>query len=156
MSIYTSRYSNKELDGDRYYTVGISRGKPRFRLGYVESEHCITLAPTREMWGIVSDDDFEVAYRQHLDRIGPEKVRNLLQWMSLRADGKDVVLLCFEDVRDESQVCHRTMLAKWLKDRLGLEVTELPDPSPVKRKKPKAKEVPQEIEGQMSIENFLN
>lgn len=153
MSIFTSRYSNKELFGDRYYTVGISRGKPRFKLGYTESEHCIMFAPTSEMWGIESDDDFEIAYRGHLDAMGPDKVKAVLDRIQSRADGKDVVFLCFEDVRDESQCCHRTMLAKWLGEKLGMEVNELQDPSPVKKKK---KAEPKEIEGQMTIGEFLN
>lgn len=31
MAIWVSRYSNKELQNDKYYPVGISIGQPRFR-----------------------------------------------------------------------------------------------------------------------------
>lgn len=134
--IYTSRFSNKELGSGEYYTVGITLGKPRFKLGYVESEHCYLLAPDRSMWGR-SKEEFRTLYRDKLDGIGENKVKKLLCEIGNRADGKDVVLLCFEDVRDPSQHCHRTTLAEWIEEKFGLSVGELYDPSPVKLKKEK-------------------
>ena len=48
--------------------------------------------------------------------------------------GKPVVLLCYEDVRDPLQWCHRTMFAKWLLEKTGEIADELPDPTTVKVK----------------------
>lgn len=128
--IYTSRYANPELRKGIYRTVGISRGRPKFSPGYRESEHCYRLAPAGELRGL-PHGEFSLRYRQGLDTMGPETVRTIMENLQRRAAGRDLVLLCFEDIRDPEQHCHRTVLAEWLKERLGLEVRELPDPSPV-------------------------
>ena len=149
-NIWTSRYSNPELRSGNYYPVGISLGRPKFSLGYKLYEQCYMLAPTRAMWNIVSDEDFEVAYVNNLEKIGKEKIRETLEMIMDRADGKDVVLLCFEDVRDESQCCHRTMLAKWLNENFETDVRELYDPSEVKLKKKAAAKTEESKSGSAS------
>lgn len=136
--IYTSRFSNKELRTGKYYTVGITLGKPKFSLGYVESEHCYLLAPDKTMWG-KSREEFRTLYLKKLDSIGEWKIRNLLTKFSENAGDRDIVLLCYEDVRDPSQHCHRTTLAEWIGMKFGIKVEELSDPSPVKLKKEKKK-----------------
>ena len=45
MAIWTSRYSNKELQNGNYYCVGISLGTPKFPLGFQIREQCYSLAP---------------------------------------------------------------------------------------------------------------
>ena len=161
--IYTSRFSNKELKSGKYYRVGITLGRPKFRLGYVESEHCYMLAPDRSMWG-KSREEFRTLYREKLDAIGEYKIKNLLREIGNKAEGRDVVLLCYEDVRDPSQHCHRTTLAEWLGEKFGLKIEELDDPSPVKFKKAKASETKKKIEDdskseqgfkQMSLFDFV-
>ena len=139
--IYTSRFSNKELRNRPYYTVGITLGKPRFNLGYVESAHCYSLAPDRYMWG-KSREEFREMYFEKLNRMGIDKVQGLLDSFSKEADatGRDVVLLCYEDVRDPAQHCHRTSLAEWILQQTGEIIEELQDPSPVKYKKQEKKE----------------
>lgn len=141
-TIYTSRFSNKELRRKSYYTVGITLGKPRFSLGYIESAHCYALAPDRWMWG-KSREEFRKLYFEKLDKMGIDKVQGLLDSFTSEADltGRDVVLLCYEDVRDPAEHCHRTSLAEWVAMHTGEIIEELPDPSPVKYKKvPKSKE----------------
>ena len=49
-----------------------------------------------------------------LDQLDPKEV--------LRDIGEDAVLLCWEK---PGQFCHRHLVAKWLKEKLGIEVTEL-------------------------------
>lgn len=134
--IYTSRFSNKELRNKAYYTVGITLGKPRFSLGYVESIHCYALAPDKWMWG-KGREEFRELYFEKLDKMGLDRVQDLLDSFSREADltGRDVVLLCYEDIRDPSQHCHRTSLAEWVMQQTGEIIEELPDPSPVKYKK---------------------
>lgn len=126
--IYTSRYANPELKGDRYYTVGISLGHPRWRLGYSVSTKVKDLAPDKSMWD-VSEDEFNRMYREKLDGIGEAEMENLINYLVRSADKKDIVLLCFEDIRIDGQYCHRTTLGRWLTEKLGIEVQELPDPS---------------------------
>ena len=84
---------------------------------------------------------FEVEYRKRLECIGVDYIRKLIAGYELL--GKDVVLLCYEDVRKgESDWCHRTIFADWWREKTGEVIPELPDPSPVKgvRKVKKADE----------------
>ena len=131
--IWTSRFSNKELNSGAYYCVGITLGKPKFKLGYEENEHCYMLAPRKNMWG-KSPEEFEKLYTDMLDKYGERKVMNCIMSIVGHAEGKDVVLLCYEDVRDPDQNCHRTVLADWLNAHGFGDIEELPDPSPVKYK----------------------
>ena len=66
-----------------------------------------------------------------MECIGVEYIRKLIAGYELL--GKDVVLLCYEDVRKgESDWCHRTIFADWWREKTGEVIPELPDPSPVK------------------------
>ena len=131
--IYTSRYSNRTLWSGQYYAVGISRGRPKFRLGYRLERQCYDLAPPRDAWG-KSTEEFRRIYLRGLDAMGADRIRDLLADLERRAGKRDLVLLCFEDVRDPEQHCHRRYLAEWLSEHLGMSVPELPDPGPVKAK----------------------
>ncbi len=150
--VYTSRWTNPELAGDHYYTVGICLGMPKFKLKFVESEHCYRLAPDKSMWG-KSHEEFARLYRRKLEYIGRETVRRMIRGFLERAEGKDVVLLCYEDVRDPEQNCHRTVLGDWYHEKFGVSICELPDPSPVKYKTPKRAEKKEEapVFDQMSL-----
>ena len=140
MAIFTSRFSNPELKTGKYYTVGITLGKPRFSLGYVENDHCYALAPDKSMWG-KTHEEFTRLYEGKLNRMGTAGVKRFIDSFVNRATGRDVVMLCYEDVRDPEQFCHRTTLADWLNRYVGMDIKELPDPTPVKyKKKPKPKE----------------
>jgi hypothetical protein len=64
------------------------------------------------------DGDFDF-YTEHyqaevLDLLYPEEV--------LRDLGEDAVLLCWEK---PGEPCHRHLVAKWFKEKLGIEVMEL-------------------------------
>ena len=131
--IYTSRYSNRELANGDYYAVGISRGKPKFQIDYHIYTQAYIFAPDRSMWN-APKSSFRRMYRAKLDRIGTEKVRRILRSFESAARGRDVVLLCFEDVRIEEDWCHRTMLAEWVEEKLGFKIKELYNPDPPKGK----------------------
>jgi hypothetical protein len=64
------------------------------------------------------DGDAEFYTQQYqaevLDRLDPKEV--------LRDLGEDAVLLCYEK---PGQFCHRRLVAKWLEEKLGIEVKEL-------------------------------
>ena len=72
MGIYTSRYSNKELEDSKYYCVGISIGTPKFKLAYRLENQCYSLAPKGYMLRM-GLEDFKKAYYEKLNGIGPGK-----------------------------------------------------------------------------------
>lgn len=142
MAIWISRYSNKELQNGNYYPVGISIGTPRFPLGYTIREQCYSLAPKGYMLNM-SLEAFKPAYYQKLEGIGEDKIINMVMRLdqSAQAEGKELVLLCYEDVRVPEDWCHRTVFAEWWAEHVGEVIEELPDPSEPKLKKPaKSKE----------------
>ena len=137
MAIWTSRYSNKELqNSDKYYPVGISIGKPRFSLGYTLRMQCYSLAPKGYMLNM-QFDRFKPAYYEKLESIGVGKIIEMVRKMETEAaaEGKELVLLCFEDVRIPEDWCHRTVFATWWAEHTGEQIKELYDPSEPKIKK---------------------
>lgn len=138
MAILTGRYSNKCLKEDGYYPVGISIGKPRFPTGYEIREQCYALAPKGFMLKM-EFEPYKEAYFQKLEDIGVDKVIGIVQRLEARAadEGKDLVLLCFEDIRKPDQWCHRTLFAEWWLAHTGEVIEELEEAEPSKEKKPK-------------------
>lgn len=138
MSIWVSRYSNKELQNGKFYPVGISIGKPKWSLGYEIAEQCFSLAPKGYMLNY-EPDRFREAYFGKLDDIGEERIISTVSRLDYRAreEGKELVLLCFEDIRNDGEWCHRTMFAEWWAEHTGEIIEELPDPTPPRAKKPK-------------------
>lgn len=143
MAIWISRYSNKELQKDgKYYPVGISIGVPKFPLGYTVREQCYSLAPKGYMLNMELEK-FIPAYYGKLADIGDQRIIDMVMRLDskARAEGKELVLLCYEDVRIPEDWCHRTVFAQWWAEKVGEVIEELPDPNPPKVKKPvKAKE----------------
>jgi hypothetical protein len=128
--IYTSRFQNPELKTGNYTVVGIVRGLPRFRLGYERAGNIIDIAPPRAIFNIYDKEEFTKPYMAHLDEIGVEKISEQLQQYT--ALGKDVVLCCYEDVREIGEWCHRQLFAKWWFEKTGEVIAELKDESPIK------------------------
>ena len=153
MAIYTSRYNNKALLGDGYYPVGISLGAPKFKLGYEVREQCYSLAPKGAMLHLPYDQ-YKTAYMAKLDAIGRDRIICMVQRMEERADEecKDLVLLCFEDIRKPEEWCHRRLFAEWWMNNTGEIIDELEDPTPPKMaaqqitEEPKAEAKPAEPE----------
>ena len=72
--------------------------------------------------------------------LGVEKIEaQLKKYLDM---GKDVVLCCYEDVREEGEWCHRLVFASWWMRRTGQVIPELKDDSPIKGKKPTASSKP--------------
>lgn len=132
--IYTSRFQNLELNSGNYTVVGIVRGLPRFRLGYERAGNIIDIAPTKEIFHIEDKEEFTDLYLAHLNEVGVERISKQLEpYLAL---GKDVVLCCYEDVRQPGEWCHRQLFAKWWFEKTGAVISELKDESPIKRKSP--------------------
>jgi hypothetical protein len=104
--------------------IGTTTGAPRFPLGYELVGTVGMLAP----YGLRSIEDraeFEVAYRARLERFGLDQIRRVLEAFACAASAEGVVLLCYEDLDDPDQWCHRTMLSVWWRKQTGEEVVEL-------------------------------
>lgn len=161
MAIWVSRYSNRELTNGKYYPVGISIGQPKWPLGFELREQCFSLAPKGYMLNM-DQEKFKPAYYSKLEAIGTDKIIDMVGRLETRArnEGKDLVLLCYEDIRVEGEWCHRSVFAEWWLEHTGEVIEELPDPSePKQRKNPAKKEKtpkPQEEQElqQMSIFDF--
>ena len=76
-----------------------------------------------------------------MERIGTDRIIDKVEKMNAeaRAEGKELVLLCYEDVRVPGGWCHRTVFAEWWAEQTGELIEELYDPSEPKVKKPAAK-----------------
>lgn len=145
MAIYTSRYANKELKNEGYYPVGISIGSPKYALGYTEREHCYALAPKGFMLKM-EFVPYKEAYIKKLEDIGTSKIIAMVRKMeqNAAAEGKKLVLLCFEDIRQPSQWCHRTIFAEWWKAHTGEAIEELAEATALKPKREPKAEKPAE------------
>jgi len=156
MAIWVSRYSNKELRKGNYYPVGISLGTPKWPLGYEVREQCYSLAPKGFMLNL-EKDEYREAYFQKLDDLGREKIFGIVSRLDekARAENKELVLLCYEDVRNPDEWCHRTMFAEWWGINVGEVIEELPDSSIPKSKKKEIskpiEEKPKEVYEQLSL-----
>ncbi len=92
--------ATKSLQMAKYYCVGISIGTPKFKLAYRLENQCYSLAPKGHMLKM-DLEDFKKAYYEKLNGIGKDRIINMVMKMErdAAAQGKDLVLLCYEDVR---------------------------------------------------------
>lgn len=132
--IYVSRYSNKELQTGKYTAVRISIGTPRWPLGYKLDGEIKELMPFG-MKDIEDKETFRPLYYDRLEKFGFERIdAQLKRYQSL---GKDVVLLCYEDVRKgPHNWCHRSVFADWWLKETGEVIPELKDVSKFIPEKP--------------------
>ena len=127
--IYTSRYTNPELKSGKYLAVRISLGTPKWPLGYQIGGEFPDLMPFGLLNKFDTQAQFEAAYFERLNQKGVERIRRQLQ--GFERSGKDVVLLCYEDIRKgPDDWCHRRSFAKWWERKTGKVIPELYDPTP--------------------------
>ena len=127
--IYTSRYSNPELKTGKYTAVRISLGTPKWPIGYNLDAEMKDLMPFGLLGKFERYEDFERAYFERLDQKGVQRIFSQLQ--RFERLGKDVVLLCYEDIRKgPDDWCHRRPFADWWLKNTGEALPELFDPTP--------------------------
>lgn len=126
--VYTSRYSNPELKSGKYTTVRISLGTPKWPIGYNLDAEMKDLMPFGLLNKFEQYEDFERAYFDRLNQKGVQRI--LAQLQRFERIGKDVVLLCYEDIRKPDDWCHRRTFADWWMKQTGEEIPELFDPTP--------------------------
>lgn len=124
--IFTSRYSNPELAGDKYTVVGVTRTPPKFPLRYQLQGNIAEIAPPGWLFSETNVERFRTPYFRYLDKTGPFKIKRILE--NYLSYGKDIVLCCYEDVRVPGEWCHRTVFAEWWKLQTGQEICELFNP----------------------------
>ena len=127
--VYTSRYSNPELKTGKYTAVRISLGTPKWPIGYNLDAEMKDLMPFGLLGKFEWYEDFERAYFERLDQKGVQRILSQLQ--RFERLGKDVVLLCYEDIRKgPDDWCHRRTFADWWLKNTGEAIPELFDPTP--------------------------
>ena len=124
----TARYLNPNINNRQFIPLRISLGAPKFSLTYSIAANFNVIAPTREILLIADKDAYRREYRRYLETIGVDAIRNALRPF-LQAD-KETLLLCFEDLRDPGQWCHRRFFAEWWEEKTKERVPELEEPAP--------------------------
>ncbi len=103
--------SNFFKNGRHPKAVAISRGVPKWYKG----RRYLKLAPSWELIRIKNPKKFTQLYHKHiLNHLDPEVIYKEL--------GQDAILLCWEK---PGEFCHRRVVARWLEEKLGIEVPEL-------------------------------
>ena len=69
----------------------------------------------------LSREEYEPQYLEILGKLEPAKV---VTDLLLLVEPADPVMLCWEVNHDPGAWCHRHMVARWLKDTIGLDVPE--------------------------------
>ena len=121
VELFTSRWQNRALETAPVVAVGISRGSPKFRVGY-RYGRLPDLYPDGWMLGVEDDARFEKVYRAKLDGLGVDRIAAQLVGISAEEGGRPLCLLCYE--ADPAR-CHRSAFARWWFEQTGQKVPEL-------------------------------
>jgi hypothetical protein len=118
--LVVARYA--AVDPARMVPVQTSIGRPRW-VGFD-----VIAWPAVMPWGLFGRDlepeEFRRAYRRRLHQRTPRILGELAELLAAY-DPYPLALCCFEDLRDGSRWCHRTILAEWIGERVGVEVPDL-------------------------------
>jgi len=123
----TSRYQNTSLIIDSgFVPVRITLGPPRWKLGYTLNGQIKILAPSRWIFAIKDEVEFDEAYRKQLDEHGVDQIAAEIGRVSGAFGDRGLVLLCFEDILKLGEMsCHRRSFARWWEERTQQTVPEL-------------------------------
>lgn len=128
MKIYTSYFASPMLKGNSSYEViGITAKPPTWFNGV----NLLTLAPSWDLvkWyknkqkeGSVTEEDIKRYISIYLSmlRDRDDKIIDIL--LTLKNYDKDVVLVCYEK---PDEFCHRHILASYIREKYGIDITEL-------------------------------
>ncbi len=131
MKLYTSRYQNRGLAGrDDLVKVRTTVGNPRGALATGVVARIAEVTPYGLFGQGLSQEEFTACYRERLESFGVERLRRRFAEVSEAHGGKDLVLLCFEDVLHPGAdgrvgFCHRRVFAEWWEEKTGERVEEL-------------------------------
>ena len=117
MKIYTSYFAKAAIPRKAgIVPIGVALWPPRFFRGISMKQ----VAPRRYMLDDrLTDEEYIRMYRNDVLRL--VDARSFIQDLERASRGMDVALCCFEKPGD---FCHRHILAKWLNEQTGIEVSE--------------------------------
>ena len=121
INIHTSNYSKaRKMDKSKYLLVSISIFPPKGWTGMNARQ----FAPSYELLKAyhlgLSKSDYEKEYRQQISKI--RNIHTLFENLVQKANGRDIVLLCYEKVGD---FCHRHILSDIIYEQYGYRITEI-------------------------------
>jgi len=96
--------------------VNIARKKPNWFFGL----SCEKLFPDRGMLKL-DEVEYTKRYEAILSRLAPMQVYRELDTMMRNYGASAVALVCWEK---HEKFCHRHLVAKWFKEKLGMDVME--------------------------------
>ena len=83
------------------------------------------LAPYGHLFHSDDREEFTAAYFEKLDRIGVKAAMERLEEISQTHGGRDLAVLCYEDLRKPGEWCHRKVFAEWWLRESGEVIEEL-------------------------------
>ncbi|MCF6159415.1 MAG: hypothetical protein E3K32_12800 [wastewater metagenome] len=129
MQIYTSYYTNKKIADLNVTPVGISLDVPA-NLVFEVPFYIEEIAPSETMI-YYSYQMYRTVYLSKLESVSVDRLKKRFQEVlnfgggGGPAEGKDLVLLCIEDLSHMGDWCHRRIFAEWWQKKTGQVVKEL-------------------------------
>lgn len=117
MKIYTSYFARaRQLTAKGIVPVSIAQKPPHWYYG----ARTLTVAPTPSILYTTKSDE-EYTRRFKTEVLGHADARRFADELKELSGGKDVALCCYEK---PTEFCHRQLVAEWLREELGEDVTE--------------------------------
>ena len=117
MKIYTSYFAKAAiLRKAGIVPIGVALWPPRFFRGISMKQVALRRYMLDDR---LTDEEYIRMYRNDVLRL--VDARSFIQDLERASRGMDVALCCFEKPGD---FCHRHILAKWLNEQTGIEVSE--------------------------------
>lgn len=115
--------------------VRTSNGYPRFvkyRIDYAVKE----VMPDRATIKMTDREEFTRLYRTKLNNAGLDVIASRFRAIAAATGDERLVLLCYENLEQAGNWCHRNIFAAWWQDMTGEQVRELgplgpPKPEPM-------------------------
>ncbi len=118
MRIYTSYFGNsKKLQQAGIKVIGISLYPPRWFNGISLKQ----VAPTKSILFANGQTQEDYTRRYRSEVLSRQDMQKFLKTVEQASGGQDVALCCYEKPED---FCHRHILADWIKEKLGIEISE--------------------------------
>lgn len=118
MRIYTSYFGNsKKLQQAGIKVIGISLYPPRWFNGISLKQ----VAPTKSILFANGQTQEDYIRRYRSEVLSRQDMQQFLKTVEQTSGGQDVALCCYEKPED---FCHRHILADWIKEKLGIEISE--------------------------------
>lgn len=101
--------------------IGISRGTPRgVPAGF---RKYVPLSPGVWLWETTDQNEYRDRYFDQLSKLDPAQV--IADLHRLAGECAIPTLLCFCNLTKPGAWCHRTMVAEWVTEKVGLSIIEL-------------------------------